>query len=162
MTKLRIRLLGCAIGLGALATGLAGVSAQTLLKHRAQKPQPAETRVIPLQDQKQYQTDNTWVLKQFNDKPPPVTDEVTFTIDSTYRGYGFSGCNTWSATIYPIKNQKFAVGPIAVTHNQCDKVKMEFEVSFLTYIHSNPSWDVVNGDLIMKGQGGTMLFQRSL
>jgi heat shock protein HslJ len=161
MMKLRIRLLGCAIGLGALALSNVSVSAQGVRRHPP-KDQPADAPLIPADQQKQYQTGNTWVLKAFNDKPPPVTDEVTFTIDSTYRGYGFSGCNTWSATIYPIKNQKFAVGPIAITHNQCDKDKMEFETSYLVYIHSNPSWDVVGGDLILKGQTGTMRFQRSL
>jgi hypothetical protein len=39
---------------------------------------------------------------------------------------------------------------------------MQFEITYLNYIHSNPNWDVVGGDLIMKGQGGTMRFQRSL
>lgn len=116
--------------------------------------------------EKQYPIGVVWILKAFNDKPLPVQEELTFSIDNAYRGYGYSGCNTWSATIYPVKNQTFAVGPVALTRKKCDAARMKLENEYLIAIHAGPTWDLVSGsdgiELVMKGQAGSLRFYRSL
>ncbi len=140
--------------------GLTGPS-QAAMRHQATN-QPPPSAASPLPEKpKEYPVGTTWVLKSFNDKPVPVSDDLTFSVDCNFRGSGYSGCNMWSATVYPVKDQKFLVGPVAITKKQCDKDKTQFEVSYLSAIHSGPSWNVVGGDLILKTQSGTLVFQRS-
>jgi heat shock protein HslJ len=122
---------------------------------------PSLAQPLP-QKSKEYPVGTTWVLKSVNEKPVPINEELTFMIDKNYRGSGYSGCNMWSATIYPIKNQKLLVGPIAVTKKQCEKEKTQFEILYLTAIHLGPTWDLVNGFLVLKSQAGQLSFQRSL
>jgi heat shock protein HslJ len=131
-------------------------------KKRPQTDQTATADPILPPQSKQYPVGTTWVLRSFNDKPIPFSDDLTFAIDKNYRGSGYSGCNTWSATIYPIKDQKFLVGPIATTRKQCDKARMEFEHTYLSAIAARPAWDLVNGNLVMKIQNVSLVFQRSL
>jgi heat shock protein HslJ len=140
------------------------VPAGAAARHKAadQKTEaPAMAEPLP-QKPKEYPVGTTWVLKSVNDKPVPVNEELTFMVDKNYRGSGYSGCNMWSATIYPVKNQKLMVGPIALTKKQCDKEKAQFEIQYLTAIHLGPTWDLVNGNLVLKSQAGQYAFQRSL
>jgi heat shock protein HslJ len=130
-------------------------------KQADQPPKPTQDILTP--KDKEFPTGTTWALKSFNDKPVPVAEDLTFSIDKEYRGTGYSGCNTWSATIYPIKQQRLLVGPFALTRKQCEKPKMQFETSFLAALRASPNWDLVDGDLVIKGQqGATMRFQRSI
>ena len=157
-------------GLGLACTMLLAftlaVDAQPRRGRRDEK-KPAAPAGQPLEkSEKQFPTGTVWVLKAFNDKPVPGTEELTFSIDSAYRGTGYSGCNTWSATIFPVKNQTLAVGPVALTKKKCDAATMKFENTYLIGIHAGPTWDLVGSndgtELIMKGQGGTLRFIRSL
>ena len=150
-----------ALGCGALALVVVSASAQVVPGRNKEQPKlpPIDLLATP---QKQFPLGTTWVLKAFNDKPVPFKDEVTFSIDADYRGSGYSGCNTWSATVYPVKDQKLLVGPVALTHKQCDKAVMLFELQYLAALHVGPAWDLDGGDLVMNGQGGKLRFQRSL
>jgi heat shock protein HslJ len=116
---------------------------------------------IPPQ-QKNFPLDQTWELKELNGKPVPADVDVNLKIDSALRGSGFTGCNAWSATMYPIKDQHLAVGPYALTKKQCDKDTMAIEFSFLTALMAQPTWDLVNGDLVIKGPRGSLRLARSL
>ena len=98
--------------------------------YAAQKgPQSEEddtpSRLPPLQ--KNFPLDQTWSLKELNGKPVPPGLDISLKIDGTLRGSGFTGCNSWSATLYPVKDQHLAVGPYALTKKQCPKDVMQVE-----------------------------------
>ncbi|THD42852.1 MAG: META domain-containing protein [Bradyrhizobium sp.] len=112
--------------------------------------------------QKNFPLDQTWQLRELNGKPVSADIDASLKIDSALRGSGFTGCNSWSATMYPIKDQHLAVGPYALTKKQCDKDTMAIESSFLTGLLGTPTWDLVNGELVIKGPRGEMILGRSL
>jgi heat shock protein HslJ len=89
-------------------------------------------------------------------------DEQQRKIDGSLRGSGFTGCNSWSATPYPVKDQHLMVGPFALTKKQCAKDVMAIEMGFLSTLIGNPTWDLVNGDLVIKGPRGAARLARSL
>jgi heat shock protein HslJ len=112
--------------------------------------------------QKNFPLDQTWELKELNGKPVPADVDVSLKIDGAYRGSGFTGCNSWSATIYPIKDQHLLVGPYALTKKQCDKDTMAIEYGFLSALLAQPTYDLVNGELVIKGPRGELRLARSL
>jgi len=109
---------------------------------------------------KEFPTKATWTLKDINGKPP--AGDASLLIDSTLRGSGVSGCNTWSATLYPVRGQKLLMGPVVMTKKQCDPATMTFEKEYLTILHSQPTWDQQGDTLTIKGQTGTLTFARAL
>ncbi len=120
------------------------------------KPKP----LPPLQ--KNFPVDQTWALKELNGKPVPPGTDASLKIDGNLRGSGFSGCNAWSATLYPVKDQHLMAGGFALTKKQCSKDLMILENSFLSTLIGNPTWDLVNGDLVIKGPRGSARLSRSL
>ena len=152
------------MALALLAAGLA-LFAGTEADAQSRRQQPvAESNKPTFEDkmrqEKTYPTKVTWTLKTYNNKP--VGGDYTLMIDDNFRGSGASGCNNWSATIFPVKGQKLAVGPIAITKRKCEADKMAMERNFLVAIHSGPTWDIVGSDLVVKGQNATLVFQRAL
>src|SRR5208282_4206170 len=136
------------------AAAYAGGGPQTEDKDAPPTPLP------PLQ--KNFPLDQTWSLRELNGKPVPSGVDVSLKIDGTLRGSGYTGCNSWSATMYPVKDQHLAVGPYALTKKQCGKDIMALEMGFLSGLLGSPEWDLVNGDLVIKGPRGTMRLARSL
>jgi heat shock protein HslJ len=128
-------------------------------------PKPSEDegppKPLPPQ-QKNFPLDQTWSLRELNGKPVPEGLDASLKIDGNLRGSGFTGCNSWSATLYPVKDQHLAVGPFALTKKQCPKDVMAVEFGFLSSLIGNPSWDLVNGELVIKGPRGAMRLVRSL
>ena len=112
--------------------------------------------------QKNFPLDQTWSLRELNGKPVPPGLDISLKIDGTLRGSGFTGCNSWSATMYPVKDQHLAVGPYALTKKDCPKDLKALETGFLSGLLGSPEWDLVNGDLVIKGPRGTMRLARSL
>src|SRR5208283_904325 len=112
--------------------------------------------------QKNFPFDQTFSLRELNGKPVPEGLDASLKIDGNLRGSGFTGCNSWSATLYPVKDQHLMVGPFALTKKQCPKDVMQIEVGFLSTLIGNPTWDLVNGDLVIKGPRGTARLARSL
>jgi heat shock protein HslJ len=112
--------------------------------------------------QKNFPLDQTWSLKELNGKPVPPGSDVSLKIDGSLRGSGFTGCNSWSATLYPVKDQHLAVGPYALTKKQCPKDVMQLELGFLSALIGSPTWDLVNGELVIKGPRGALRLGRSL
>ena len=111
---------------------------------------------------KNFPLDQTWSLRSINGKPIPTGLDASLTIDGNLRGSGYSGCNSWSATLYPVKDQKLLMGPVAITKKQCAKDVMAVEVGFLSALLGSPNWDLVNGQLVVKGPRGALVFDRSL
>ncbi|MCU4178918.1 META domain-containing protein [Bosea sp. BH3] len=113
------------------------------------------------QQEKTFPLGASWSVVQFNGKP--VYDRrATLLIDQNLRGTGFGGCNTFSASAYPLRQQGLAVGPIAVTKRACDKGAQEFERAFLMALRATNKWDLVNGRLLLKGASGEVTLSRSL
>jgi heat shock protein HslJ len=112
--------------------------------------------------QKNFPLDQTWSLRELNGKPVPSGLDASLKIDGNLRGSGFTGCNSWSATLYPVKDQHLMVGPFALTKKQCPKDVMAIEFGFLSGLLGSPTWDLVNGDLVIKGPRGSMRLVRSL
>jgi heat shock protein HslJ len=145
-----------AVSAAALCVALAAVAGGPQSPEDEGPPKP-----LPPQ-QKNFPLDQTWSLRELNGKPVPDGLDASLKIDGSLRGSGFTGCNSWSATLYPVKDQHLAVGPFALTKKQCPKDVMAIEFGFLSGLVGNPTWDLVNGDLVIKGPRGSMRLARSL
>jgi heat shock protein HslJ len=128
--------------------------------HAQKKDDEPPKPLPPLQ--KNFPLDQTWSLRELNGKPVPSTLDVSLKIDGALHGSGFAGCNSWSAVMYPIKDQHLAVGQYALTKKQCDKDTMAIETGFLSALLASPAWDLVNGELVIKGPRGALRLVRSL
>ena len=64
--------------------------------------------------------------------------------------------------MYPVKDQHLAVGQYALTKKQCDKETTAIEIGFLSALLGAPTWDLVNGELVIKGPRGALRMVRSL
>jgi heat shock protein HslJ len=143
----------------AIAIVLAGVTAsQGGMLGDANKD---EVKPLPPM-QKNFPLDETFSLRDLNGKPVDSNLDVSFKLDGSYHASGFSGCNSWSATAYPQQNQHIMVGGFAMTKKACDKANQDIERGFLRALQGGPSWDLVNGDLVIKGPGGAIRLARSL
>lgn len=122
--------------------------------------QPQEAPAKP-QQEKNFPFNASWTLLQMNGKP--ITgNRATLKVDSNLRGTGFGGCNTFSASAYPLRQQAFAVGPIAVTKIACDKGAAAFERSYLLALRTARQWDLVEGRLVIKTGSGELRFERGI
>ena len=121
------------------------------------KPPPRKQE----QAQKTFPLGASWVAVSLNGKAYSG-DRPTLNVDENFRGRGFSGCNTFSASAYPLRQQAFAVGPFALTRKSCSAEVMNLEKAYLTALRTVQSWDIVGSTLIMKGQGGELRFERGL
>ena len=91
-------------------------------------------------------------------------ERPTFILDEQFRMRGFGGCNTFAATAYPLRQQKFAVGPFALPtpRKSCDKAITDQENNFLIALRTSVEWDSVLGTLVVKTQNGELKFERSI
>jgi heat shock protein HslJ len=125
-----------------------------------QRP-PQPDQYIPEKQEKTFPLGATWSAATLNGKS--IADRrATFQVDQNLRGTGFGGCNTFSASAYPLKQQGLAVGPVALTKRACDKGMLDFERSFLTALRAARNWDLVNGKLVVKGAAGEVTFDRGI
>jgi heat shock protein HslJ len=136
------------------------VSATALAKPLPNQNDDAPKPLPPLQ--KNFPLDQTFSLRELNGKPVSAELDVSFKLDGAFHASGFSGCNSWSATAYPQQNQHLLVGGFALTKKACDKTDQAIEQGFLRALLGTPAWDLVNGELVFKGPGGTMRLARSL
>jgi heat shock protein HslJ len=125
-----------------------------------QKQPPKNEGLAPRQE-KTFPTKVAWMAVSLNGKPFSG-ERPTFILDEQFRLRGFGGCNTFSATAYPLREQRFAVGPFALTKKACDKALMDQEKNFLIALRTSVQWDTVAGDLVIKSQNGELKFQRSI
>ncbi|CAM5220730.1 hypothetical protein ARD30_10805 [Bosea thiooxidans] len=160
-----MRRLGLAAVLAALAVPML-MPEEAAAQRRQQMPSRTElgggnTQIPEAQQEKTFPLGASWSVVQLNGKP--VYDRrATLLVDKNLRGTGFGGCNTFSASAYPLRQQGFAVGPIAVTKRTCDKGALEFERAFLMALRTASKWDLVNGRLLLKGSAGELTLSRSL
>ena len=132
--------------------------AKAALRHRG----PAPDTVQPLaKPEPQFPVDANWTLAAVDGKPVSG-DPPSFTLDDKYRATGFSGCNTYSMALFPMRGQKLGAGAIALTRKQCDKPVMLLERAFLVGLHSLPTWSIEGADLVIKGPTVTLRFRRGI
>ena len=130
--------------------------AQAISRH----PRPDIAKSLP-EPEPQFPVEMDWTLGELNGKP--VTgDPPSFRLDDKNRASGFSGCNTYSMTLYPGRQQRLLAGSIALTRKICDRSLMLVERQFLVGLHSAPTWAVQNGDLVIKAPAALMRFHRGL
>ncbi len=110
--------------------------------------------------EKNFPTGVDWQIFEMGGKR--VTEGLSLRVSDDYRGTGFSGCNTYSAPLYPIRGQRLAMGPIALTKKICDPAHMALERMFLGALHSGPTWDTEGGDLVVKQGSNLLRFRRGL
>ena len=123
-----------------------------------QQPNPQQKQTP--KEEKTFPKDSNWTLRSLNGKPVPAGMEATLRIDNQFRGAGFAGCNTFSATMWPVRGQRFAVGGIAVTKKACPPANMQCEQAYLNALFAGPTWDIVNGLLEVRSQAGSLSFAR--
>jgi heat shock protein HslJ len=121
-----------------------------------------QSRPSILKREKQFPVPSGWVVASLNGKAYTGVDRPTFRLDTQYRATGFGGCNTYSATAYPLREQRFAVGPINRTKKQCAKDVMESEQAFLVALRTAAQWDLDGVTLVIRGQNGELRFDRSI
>jgi heat shock protein HslJ len=152
----------------ALATLAPVLLSQTALAQGKKKQaQPQQQQGEPANKEKKveeyeapFPTKATWNLTSANGKTPPA--DATMMIDENYRGTGVDGCNSWSASLYPVKGRHLAMGPVALTKKTCSPEIMAFEKLFLTVLHTGPTWELQGSTLTVKSQAGTLVFDRGL
>ena len=154
-----MRALGIAMVLAALAS-----TAQAQSGRRGgadpQKEPPKGDVPLPVQ-QKIFPTKVSWVAVSLNGKPF-TGERPTFVVDEQFSIRGFGGCNAFRAVAYPLREQRFAVGPFALTKKTCDKAVMDQERNFLIALRTSVTWDTVVGNLVLKTQNGELKFDRVL
>lgn len=146
---------------GALAASTAA-DAQTRGK-RGNQDQQSSGFVAPVRkEEKRFPLGQSWIAVSLNNKSLGGTERPAFTLDDQFRVRGFAGCNSFSATAFPLKEQGLAVGPLAMTKRNCEPAVMATEQAFLTALRNSAKWDTVIGSLVIKGPNGELKFERSL
>lgn len=113
-------------------------------------------------EEKRFPLGASWIAVSLNGKTYHGTERPAFRLDDQFRVHGFGGCNSFSTTAYPLRQQGIAVGPLALTKRNCDKGVMATEMAFLTALRTSAKWDTQIGTLIIKGPNGELRFERSL
>ncbi|GJE69247.1 META domain-containing protein [Methylorubrum podarium] len=103
-----------------------------------------------------------WTAVSMNGKPFTGADRPSFIIDTQYRARGYGGCNTFTATAFPLREQHLAVGPLALTKKTCDKALAASEQAFLIALRTAGKWDLDGSQLVIRSQNGELRFDRAL
>lgn len=145
----------------AALTALLCVPGVALAQKQDERPPPPPDTVIPQRLLKTFPFDTTWMALSLNGKPFNKEHRPAFILDKQFRGRGFGGCNTFSATTYAMQ-ERVAVGPIALTKVSCDKSLSDLERAFLVALRTSQVWELKDGRLVMKGPNGELVFERSM
>jgi heat shock protein HslJ len=159
-----IQRLGLAALLAATASALPLLAVPAMAQSAptpAAQPKLEEREGPSIKQDKTFPLGASWTATALNGKPIN-SRRITLMVDHNLRGTGFGGCNTFSASAYPLREQGFAVGPLAMTKRSCDKATQDFERSYLTALRGARKWDVVAGRLVIKGAAGEIQFDRGI
>ena len=113
-------------------------------------------------EEKKFPLGASWIAVSLNGKAYGGTERPAFSMDDQFRVRGFSGCNSFTASAFPLREQGIAVGPLALTGKNCDKGVMAAETAFLTALRTSAKWDTQIGSLVIKGPNGEIKFERAL
>ncbi|HEX2726138.1 MAG TPA: META domain-containing protein [Beijerinckiaceae bacterium] len=147
--------------LAALASATsAGAQAQRQGAQQQNKQQ--QSNVPQSKRDRQFPVPSSWVATSLNGKPFSGPDRPTLSLDQQYRAKGFGGCNTFSATMWPLREQRMATGPLALTKKKCDKAVMDSEHAFFVAVRTAGQWDFEGVILVIKSQSGELRLERSI
>ncbi len=155
-----------ALRIAALAAALVAATAAQA-QQGGQRPQGAATGQGPAVPAAKSRQDKTfdlgaqWVAISLNGRAF-TGDRPSFSIDKQFRARGFGGCRVFAATAYPLREQRLAVGPIALTKKSCDQATMAQENSFLVALRTSAQWEQQGSTLIIKTQNGELRFERAI
>ena len=110
----------------------------------------------------EFPLDQTWSLRDLNDKPIPAGLDASLKIDGNSTRLRLYRLQFLVGDALSREGQHLLVGPFALTKKQCAKDVMAVEFGFLSALTGSPTWDLVNGDLVIKGPKGTLRLARSL
>ncbi len=164
MKALRLLALSVACAIAATSVQAQGISSRAMRKKEEEEKEKldAQKRMVSKQE-KRFPMGASWTAVSLNGKPFNGAERPSFTITEQYRATGFGGCNPFSATAYPLREQHLAVGPIAFTKRQCDKSLMALEQAFFVALRTAAVWDIIDGGtLVVKSQAGELRFERML
>lgn len=162
--RMMLRRLGISAFLAASVTALpllVGTASAQRGPKPAQEPSLEQREGPTIKQDKTFPLGASWTAISLNGKPV-ANRRITFQVDMNLRGTGFGGCNTFSASAYPLRQQGFAVGPVALTKRSCDKAVLDFERSYLMALRGARNWDLVAGKLVIKGAAGEVQFDRGI
>lgn len=153
------------LGLGLCVAGAATVvqAQETGRRSRGnQDQQPPGYEQLKKKEEKRFPLGVAWIAVSMNGKTIGGTERPAFSVDEQFRVRGFGGCNSFSTTAYPLREQGIAVGPLALTKRSCDKGVMASETAFFTALRTSAKWDTQIGSLVIRGPAGELKFERSL
>jgi heat shock protein HslJ len=155
------------VGLAVLVVGAVAAAsaaqAQGIGRRGGNQNQFQNGTVQPQQkEEKKFPLGQSWIAVSMNGKPFGGSERPTFTLDDQYRVRGFGGCNTYSTTAFPLREQGIAVGPLAITKRACEGGILSSEKAFLTALRTSAKWDTNVGTLIIRGPNGELRFERAL
>ena len=162
-----MRALGFAVAVGALVVTTVSANAQVSNlgwgKNKGNGDQQSSGyEQVRKGEEKRFPLGAAWIAVSFNGKPYSGRERPAFTLDEQFRVQGFGGCNSFSATAFPLREQGIAVGPLAMTRRECEKSALANETAFLTALRTSAKWDTNVGSLVIKGPNGEIKFERSL
>lgn len=154
-------------GLGILtfagvAAFASAADAQITKKRGNEDQQTPGYEAVRKKEEKKFPLGTSWIAVSINGKTVAGSERPTFSVDDQFRVRGFGGCNSFSATAFPLREQGIAVGPLALTKRSCEKGMMAAELSFLTALRTSAKWDTQIGSLVIRGPNGELKFERSL
>lgn len=148
-----------ALRTAALLTALAAAGAAHA--QPANPRQPSAQAPKPQQRDKIFPVGASWIAVSLNGRPF-TGDRPSFTVNQQFRATGFAGCNNYSATAYPLREQILAVGPFALTKKSCGKDVMALEQAFLVALRTANKWDQQGSALTVNTSSGPLRFERAL
>lgn len=150
-----------AVLIGALAVTSVAEAQSRRSRGNEDQQQKGDLKPVP-KEEKRFPLGQSWIAVSLNGKQFGGVERPSFTLDEQFRARGFGGCNSFSATAFPLREQGIAVGPLALTKRSCDGAAMASERAFLTALRTAAKWDTVTGTLVLKGPNGELKFERSL
>ena len=115
----------------------------------------------PRQLDKIFPVGASWIAVSLNGKPF-TGDRPSLTVNQQFRATGFGGCNNYSATAIPLREQGLAVGPFALTKRSCGKDVMAREQAFLIALRAAANWEQQGSILVLRSPNGELRFERAL
>jgi heat shock protein HslJ len=163
MGSSRMRLVRVTVLAIAALAAASTAQAQGLGRRRGNpEPGPAQGTAPPQKEEKRFPLGQAWIAVSINGKSIGGTERPTFTLDEQFRVRGFGGCNTYSTTAFPLREQGIAVGPLALTKRSCDAGVMATEKAFLMALRTSAKWDTPVASLVLRGPSGELKFERAL
>jgi len=167
MNRMLTAALACAVAAGALVAvpaaaqmGMGGNSSGFGAGKQPEKKPQYVPGAKPTE--KMFPLGSMWTAVSMNGKPFTGADRPSFIIDAQYRARGYGGCNTFTATAFPLREQHLAVGPLALTKKTCDKALAASEQAFLVALRTAGKWDLDGSQLVIRSQNGELRFDRAL